>query len=261
MRKSRFSAEQMVKILREADKVPVAEVAKKHGIAEQTLYAWCKKYGELGERARASQAGHVRPRTWSVKAMRVRADAGCALDPGLPDATADQRRTGDRGDARSFGAVPAVRIPPHPRPPGAPGAPDELRPGAPTLACRRTAVAQETAQEANRDRPAEGNSGKLASLDRFERDRCERLSLPDAAARSLFRLASTGRTRRGDGSRRDPAGGAGNLARNAINRPEVAPEPRSAREAGNREGGPRGLRASVRSRLRHSRQVNRRCAR
>ena len=47
MRKSRVSEDQMVKILREADKTPVAEVAKKHGISEQTLYAWRQKYGKL----------------------------------------------------------------------------------------------------------------------------------------------------------------------------------------------------------------------
>ena len=37
----------MVGILREADREPVAQVAKKHGISEQTIYTWRKRYGVM----------------------------------------------------------------------------------------------------------------------------------------------------------------------------------------------------------------------
>lgn len=47
MKKSRYNDEQIVRILREADKAPISEVAKRHGVSEQSIYSWRKRFGEM----------------------------------------------------------------------------------------------------------------------------------------------------------------------------------------------------------------------
>ncbi len=48
MRKSRFSNEQIVYALKQAEVgVPIAEVCRKYGISDQTFYRWRAKFGGL----------------------------------------------------------------------------------------------------------------------------------------------------------------------------------------------------------------------
>jgi putative transposase len=49
LRKSRFSDEQIAHALRQAENgTPIADIARKLGISENTFYSWKKKFGGLG---------------------------------------------------------------------------------------------------------------------------------------------------------------------------------------------------------------------
>jgi putative transposase len=58
MRRSRFSEEQIIGILKEHEAgAATADLCRRHGVSEQTFYRWKQKYGglEVGEATRLKQ--------------------------------------------------------------------------------------------------------------------------------------------------------------------------------------------------------------
>ena len=116
MRKKRFSVEQMVGILKQAEVgVPVRELVRREGISEQTFYRWKKQYVGL-EIDQVRQLKQLQEENQRLKRLvaELTLDKTMLQDVLAKNSEAFATPPGGRVPARGLQDKRAARLRPHP---------------------------------------------------------------------------------------------------------------------------------------------------
>ena len=64
MKGKRYTEEQIIRMLKEAEMTSIGEASRKHGVSEWSLYRWRKKYGDMdvpdAKRLRSLEKDNIR---------------------------------------------------------------------------------------------------------------------------------------------------------------------------------------------------------
>jgi len=73
MKKKRFTEEQIVRILRDAETKTIDAAARQHGVWEQSIYLWKRQFGQM-EVAEVRELRHLRQENAQLKKVLAERD-------------------------------------------------------------------------------------------------------------------------------------------------------------------------------------------